>query len=265
MDPEPGIPQARPPIGLTTGSVEVASGLSAKQRVARAYEEDLSGAKGPDARFDAIQELIDLRVREAINGIVFSSADGTQISGREGFFTAKSARERKVRVEPSSTTKVKNLWDLNVVSVESGTATVSIVRPGTILKEWEDLSVAITITDIDEEFSVSAGSLIYLKITGPADTPAVVLESGSDWTDHPAPVETTSSSATAEFTAYHYPLWEFLSTSDDERDLPLGENLFARKLVGSTHFLRTWLPYQKGSDKMFGSHFLLPYHRKISS
>lgn len=158
----------------------------------------------------------------------------------------------------------KALWDLEVVGVESGSATVKIIRPGTIIKEFADVSVGITITGINDEQTVSAGSRIYLEVTGAEDTPAIALESGSSWTDSPAPVQTSSSSATAAFAAYHYPLWQFLSTSDDATDIKLADGLYARRIGENSHFLRTWLPYQKGSDKMFGTHFLMPYHRKLA-
>lgn len=206
MNGESSIPEAKPPIGLTTGSVEGATGLSAKQRVARAYEEDLSGAKGPDARFDAINELIDTRVREAIDGITFSSADGTQISGRGGFFTAKSAKSRIQRGTATSSSREAKPWDL-----AGAPDAFTIPKPGRIYTNYSDADSLVTIEDWDLEFSIGAGDLVWVELTfdgGDPTLPVFTLKAGTPPTEWPTTVDFAEPPEAPSVIAAYFELYE---------------------------------------------------------
>jgi hypothetical protein len=154
------------------------------------------------------------------------------------------------------------LWDIEIFDAEEGI--VKIKNAGTIIKNFSNLSVPLEVENIDSEFEVAANEYLYIKITGAADLPVATLESGPAWEDHPAPVETTNSGETAAFASYYYPLWQFLSESSSSNDVGIKEDLFAKRLVANTNFLRGGTTYHKDGDSPFWIHFLMPYHGLIS-
>lgn len=152
-------------------------------------------------------------------------------------------------------------WDLIVIDAEAGTVKVG---PGTIIRDDSNLTVALTIANADDTFTIAAGQTIRIKMTGPFDTPVATMESGGPWTDHPAAIETTGSGDTAAFASYFYPLWEFVGEAGSGT-IPIKAGLYARRLAPQSNFLRTASTYHKAGDKPFARPLLLPYHGKLSS
>lgn len=180
--------------------------------------------------------------------------------GDGGVFVPSFTPKFELRTSPS---REPRLWDLKIVDADAGT--VEIIRPGTIIKDFANLSVALPVTDADNTWTVTAGHKIWITLTGPADTPVATMESGSTWTDSPAPVETTGSAGTAAFAATRYVLWEFVSEAEDGgSDIQIKAGLFARPIGENTHFLRGGTTYHQAGNRPFWVHFLMPYHRVIS-
>ena len=152
------------------------------------------------------------------------------------------------------------LWDLDVVDSDAGTFTIEV---GTILKAPTSLTEKITITGAGSTFTGVAGETIRLKVTGLYNAPVVTLETGGNWTDHPAAYETTSSGASAEFAAYYYPLWEFVAVAAADT-IRINDNLHARRLAPDSHFMRTYSVYHKTGDRPFAVPLLLPYHHALA-
>lgn len=138
--------------------------------------------------------------------------------------------------------------------------------PGKILDTPTDLSSTLTIGSVDNEWSPSAGDILRLKITGTFASPTVTLEMGGAWTDHPAAYETTGSGASAEFTSYFYPLWEFFETRGEGAGWFSVGDLWGLKLApNAAGLLRTAGVYHKSGDLPFSVPVLVPYHSAISA
>lgn len=208
MPEESNIRQATPPKGLLTKSLEGASGLSPKQQIARAYEDDLSGKRGPEARFDALNELIGARVSESMDNMIFSSGDGTQIAGKNGFFTAKSAPSKGAKSTPEDVKKTVSPWDLAAGEADGS---FTIPKPGRIYTSYGDASSLLTITDADLEFSLGAGDLVWLELTfaGAEATPTITLKAGSPPEGWPAETYLIAAPpATPKVTKAYFELYE---------------------------------------------------------
>ena len=194
--------------GLQTGSLEGAEGgLSAKQQVAREYEPALSGSKGPDARFDAIQELINIRVREANNSLTFSSPSGTQIFGLNGKYSITETGRRRKRPYVAPALPAISPWDLVGVGDNESFA---IPKPGRIYTSYGDSSSLLTIEDADLEFSLGAGDLVWLELTfaGAEATPTITLKAGNPPTDWPKTYLVATPPATPKVTKAYFELYE---------------------------------------------------------
>lgn len=161
---------------------------------------------------------------------------------------------------PPMTKAPRKPWDLEVIDFETGEVKIHV---GTIIKNMADLTVKLDIADYDSTFTPTAGQTIRLKLTGPYDTPVCTLQAGGDWTDYPAPVETTGEGLTAVFAAYYFPLWEITSTAAVDT-IPIKENRYARKLVGDYDLVRSASGYHKTGDLPFAVPFLWPYHRSLA-
>ena len=197
--------------GLQTGSLEGAEGgLSAKQQVVQEYEPALSGSKGPEARFDAIQELISTRVREANNSLTFSSPSGTQIFGLNGRYsiTQTGRRTKKQYVAPARVSV--SPWDLVGVGDNEE---FTIPKPGRIYTSYGDASSLLTIEDADLEFSLGAGDLVWLELTfaGAEATPTITLKAGSPPEGWPETYLISTPPATPKVTKAYFELYEGLS------------------------------------------------------
>ena len=227
MPEESNIRQATPPKGLLTKSLEGASGLSPKQQIARAYEDDLSGKRGPEARFDALNELIGARVSESMDNMVFSSGDGTQIAGKNGFFTAKSATGKGGSSKPEDTKKKIFPWDIIAESTNSYT----IYAPKVIFSR-EDVEQVITITNTT--FSLSDGDWIVAKMQGPIatflETPTITIEKVSTWDGFPSAYKFGATPSYAWETS-RIPIHQITGT-DQGGSVSIGENLYATRLIG---------------------------------
>lgn len=208
MPEESNIRQATPPKGLLTKSLEGASGLSPKQQIARAYEDDLSGKRGPEARFDALNELIGARVSESMDNMIFSSGDGTQIVGKNGFFTAKSAPSKRSKsTTPEGIKKIVSPWDLAAGEADGS---FTIPKPGRIYTSYGDASSLLTIEDADLEFTLGAGDLVWLELTfaGAEANPTVTLKAGNPPTDWPKTYIFTSPPDIPKLTKAYFELYE---------------------------------------------------------
>jgi hypothetical protein len=255
------IEDAQPKQGLETGSLEGASGLSPRARVALNYEDDLAGKNGPTARFDTFRELIGTEISAALNQMRFTAGDGTQIFGREGSFAVNSPTKSRGGSAPQEgVNPFPARWDLAVVN--SVTGTIRLARVGTIIKDAVDITTGIAITDGTGVFAPGDGDTLRLKIKGTFASPTVTLECDGEWTGYPSAVEKTGTGTSAAFVALYYPLWKFSGSviSDGEA---LFEGLYAKKLVGDYDFLRTLSAYyDSGSpaDIPFSIPTLMPYH-----
>jgi hypothetical protein len=152
----------------------------------------------------------------------------------------------------------EQLWDLEVVDAEAGA--VKMLRPGTIIKDFADVKVGLSVGSIGSTFNVAAGDKMWIKITGAANAPVATLETGSSWTDSPAPVQTASSGVSAAFEAYRYFFWEFRADQERPTDIRIKEGLYARRLGQDAHFLREAITYHQPGNAVFTSHILREYH-----
>jgi len=96
-NPNSNIKQAQPKQGLETGGL-----ISGKERIAQEYAPALSGAKGPVAQFDAVDEIAGLRAQQAIDGLTFSSPAGSPaVFGRNGNFSIANSQARRTAKDPT--------------------------------------------------------------------------------------------------------------------------------------------------------------------
>lgn len=202
------IEDATPKEGLETGSLEGASGLSTRDRVARNYFDDLTGKNGERALFDTFGELAEVHFREKLGGLTFSSGDGTQIFGTGRHFAIQTpqGKKRKRGEEGSVTQKGPAApWSL-LVSGDPGEFTVNV---GTILQSGDSISQTISCTNPSEVYEGEPGQILAIKITAevPVSYTIVLLD---DWPeDDGYQVTYTGTMAGSDFTFVerHYPLW----------------------------------------------------------
>lgn len=262
MDDEPSnIRPAQPKSGLETGPLEGAKGgLSTKQRVAEAYEGDLSGANGPEKRFDTLNELIELSIQRAMNKMTFTSPGGVQIFGRGGRFAivpgdagAGETRRREVR-EKSSV----GLWDLDVVDAEAGT--VKILRPGIVKRTNAlDASGVLSIDAIGDTFTAEAGKILVLEVEPNFNITAVMKSAGWDGWPYPYEVEVTSPGGLWKWTKYYYPLWDFRSSESSEPGaIKINDSLWAEKRGFSTHLKLEPYESQSASGPVVATYEMVP-------
>lgn len=147
-DEESNIKKARPKQGLETGGL-----ISGKERVAQAYAKSLSGAEGPVAQFDAVDEIARLQVQQAFDRMTFSSPAGSPaIFGRNGHYAIAAPRARGGNIRrdsPSVRLFIPGFW-VSVVgsnevyiqpSVVSGMSGSSVVPEGV----GEPFSMSLTV------------------------------------------------------------------------------------------------------------------------
>lgn len=235
----------------------------ARRDIAKEYERDLSGKNGPLARFDAINELIDAKVKKPLN---FASGDGTQIFGSNGYYSLVSPTPLRKK-QPIEQKKIINnlIWEL--VIEDSEAAEVSI-KCGTILKDASDLSEVFSIQNKDGIFKVADGDKIFLKITTEfidSEFQTIIeLIKDNTWEDYPARYEVSGMDAEATFEAYYYPLYYFDAVSDDSAITIVSEELYAHRVCENSNFELIWAIYQKGTDaaltvpKLIASHLPIP-------
>jgi len=171
MDDEPDIPMAEPKQGLETGSLEGAKGgLSAKQKVARAYEKDLAGDNGPDARFDAMSELIGTKIREAVNALSFASPGGTSIFGRDGKFSiAQTGRRGGSNLRRATPADKSGIGPWDILGIDAAAEEV-VLNPGTILTGSDRINDVLTCANPTDALAAAVGGYLAIKITSTAPT-----------------------------------------------------------------------------------------------
>lgn len=183
------IRQATPKQGLETGSVEIAKEglISGKERVAMEYSKALSGEQGPEAMFDAVDEIAAKRAEQAINRLTFAGRGGAAIFGVNGSFSVVSRQ-----VAPEATGMVEresaiNPWDI----VASGS--LYGIAVGTIYKSFGSLAEEdlFSIIDFDLEFELSESTVVYLELDNTA-TPTIALKAEAEWDGFPETFKLTT-------------------------------------------------------------------------
>ena len=246
MDEESNIKRAQPKQGLQTGGLEGAKGgLSAKQQIARNYEDALSGAKGPDARFDAIESLVQSRVQEAINNITFSSPGGTQIFGLNGRFAITSTGRRGrggARREDATVPTPLTPWAF--ASIDAGTPAV-VLNPGTILKGSDQIDAVLTCSNPTASLTVGVDRYLAIKITAeePTSFELVSLSSWPETDGYQVSFTGTVGAGTFVFTSRHYPLWTFVGTATSET-IPITSGIHALRLAPRASLQIQYGPYR---------------------
>jgi len=241
-DPNSNIKQAQPKQGLETGGL-----ISGKERIAREYAPALSGAKGPVAQFDAVDEIAGLRAQQAIDGLTFSSPAGSPaVFGRNGYFSIANSQFRKTAKDPVVKQEPTHIpFDVIRAPIqgEDGPTMFTLHLPYVRKSnkyDVEELSVPITIDD----FEVEAGSWLVAKMLGPIatfiETPEITIEVITEdaWTSFPN-AHKANASAPYAWTESRIPLWQFLSEEDktDTSVLLLSEDdekIYGQKFIGTS-------------------------------
>jgi hypothetical protein len=196
---------------------------------------------------------------DALNKVVsYARGHGVNPAGVPGWsWTVDGWKPPRARAGEETQPKT---WAIDVVNAETGSIKIEC---GTIIKDASDLTGKLDITDEDEVFFPSVGDIARLKLDGPFDDPVATLEVSGDWIDYPAAYDTEGSEDTAEFSAYYYPLWEFVEEKADDT-VTIKKDLYARRLVGDYHFLRNAAAYHQDGNKPYAVPFLVPYHRALT-
>lgn len=147
-------------------------------------------------------------------------------------------------------------WDMEITDPEAGKITI---KCGTIIRDAADLTTALDITGETNEFTAEVGHIVRIKIAGTFAAPTATLESAGDWTGHPSGYQTDGTGSSAEFVAHYYPLWRFIG-APAAATVQVGESVYAQRLVGDHHFLRTMGVYHKAGDRAIPVPALIPYH-----
>lgn len=265
MAEESNIKKANPKQGLETGGL-ISGSEAAKERVAKAYEKDLSGKNGALPRFEALQELIGKQLEEFANNMTFASGDGTQIFGTGGTFAVRVARRggRGGFVEQAQIPRSSSIWDLVIQNFETGSVSV---RVGSIIKDATDVTDTLTITNGGASFTVSDGDKMFLKITDISVTPGVFtpkceLMVDSTWTDYPSVYEVSNTGASADWVAYYYPL-HYFDTNAGSGAVAVSDGVYGHKIVDSSWFRLGYTIYQSGTDRALTVPILFPSHGPI--
>lgn len=195
----------------------------ARRDVAKEYERDLSGKNGPLARFDAINELIDAKVKKPLN---FASGDGTQIFGSNGYYSLVAPTPLRKK-QPIEQKKIYSPWDL--VPVDEGA--YQLYRP-LIIKGREDATEMVEV--INGSFTPESGKFLVLEIdTIPVTSATVALD--SDWDGYPS-VYKFDTSDPWSFEMARIPIWRFFDEDNPDASgrpgrISFGGNVFGEKLV----------------------------------
>lgn len=250
------IRKAQPKEGLETGGLTSGS-EAAHERIAREYEDDLSGKNGPTARFDTLRELINTEIGAAQNEMTFASGDGSQIFGRGGRFAVLAPSGKRTKAGVTEETAADNTSPWSITS--NGSATISLVA-GTVI-DIEDLTSALTITDSGSTFAVGNGDYLWLKLEYDSGTSSytITLESGSSWSGHPKGYEITGSGATAEWVSTSYLLYSFTTTFAAGLQA-IGSGVYAKRLIGDHNLSIIGTNYQTGTNRPAPGFTFLPYH-----
>ena len=152
-------------------------------------------------------------------------------------------------------------WNLQVT--DAGAGKVKLL-PGTIVKDVADVTVGLTIADISNEFTVSDGDYMWLKLEyseGDEEFTATV-ETGSAWPGYPRGYEITGSESTADWASTSYLLYAFTSVSTATSEA-IGNGLFYERLVGDHHLAVIGTNYQSGTDKPTTGFTFIPFHKVV--
>lgn len=123
-------------------------------------------------------------------------------------------------------------WQISVVDAETPTLTIS---EGTILKSNDNLSDVLTRNSPSEEFTVSAGGFIAIKITGHQPT-TYDVEYSSSWSidgDDACNITTIDADlGIYQFESRLLPVWAFLNEDDKtDTDVAIGNDVWARRCL----------------------------------
>lgn len=118
-------------------------------------------------------------------------------------------------------------WTLN--SVGDGVHTVSV---GTILKDSGIVSVGLTCSNPELEFTPAANGFLCIKITtlAPTSYELVYLSSWPEEDGYTVTFTGVPGEAEFEFTARHYPLWVFKDVKPDDTWISIIENVFGKRV-----------------------------------
>ena len=151
-------------------------------------------------------------------------------------------------------------WTLEVVDAETGE--FRLIYPGTIKRTTAlDSSGVLTIVDVDETFTPTAGQILCLVVE-PNFTVTLQLLSAS-WSGWPYPytVEETTPGGLWKWTKYHFALWDFRSTASDQPDsVQITDTLWAeyRGLSERGHMMLLPLESQSASGPVVAPYEFVP-------
>ena len=155
----------------------------------------------------------------------------------------------------ANSTASNQYWNLTISTENPGNVTLN---PGTILKQSNDISGQVTITNISTEQTPAAGQVMVLKFASTTASSCTV-ELENTWTDHPSRYEVDE---TPDFVAYREPLWYF--TSDSSTGQRIAENVYAVRVCGDWSFELIHTLYQgHTTSKKFVVPKLIPSHKAL--
>lgn len=197
--------------------------------------------------------------RKALNLVLdYAQQHGVHPGGRPGWIETKDGWFPPF-ISPIAEAEDEVPWSLNIVN--SADYIVS-VNPGTIIANASNLSTALTLTEAATEFTVSAGSLIWIDIVGGTPITAT-LTKGNGWGDNKS-YDITGTYPSQTVAHYRYPLWEFKATGG-AGFITVGTDLYARRLAPKSHLMVIVGLYSDDDefDPPIAVPVLVPSHRVI--
>ena len=152
-------------------------------------------------------------------------------------------------------------WNLQVA--DPAAPSVKLL-PGTIIKDVANVTEGLDITDVENEFAVSAGDYMWLKLEFDENTEQFIatVETGNSWPGHPRGYEITGTGSAAEWASTSYLLYAFTSTSTATSEA-IGNGVFSERLIGDHHLAVIGTNYQSGTDKPTTGFTFIPFHKVV--
>jgi hypothetical protein len=201
------IKQAQPKQGLETGEL-----VSGKAKVAMEYAKSLSGAEGPEAMFDAVDEIAAKRAEQAINRLSFAGRGGAAIFGANGSFSVVSRQ-----ATPEVGSQFEGLpdpgpWD--IISDPNSEGESKLSSPFCV---WSYAELDKTVSITNTSFEIGLNKWIVAKASGPIatflETPELEIDIVDEWNWYPNAHQFTDDEP-YEWIESYLPIWKLVGENE---------------------------------------------------
>lgn len=126
--------------------------------------------------------------------------------------------------------------------------TYEIIRPGRIYTNYGDITSTLTITDVDNQFTLDAGDVVYLYMEDFID-PEITLMAGPKWAVWPNTWKWSTEPDPLRVSEAYFLLWECIAGTIPEGEYGVQfSGFYAKRIHRHWDSILIWGAHEKDSD-----------------